>query len=274
MSVEDVGIYSNAQALRRVSSGAPKPSLAKVGSGLRQLPRANPFKPIGQHCKKCEDPDDPYSIKSHPMSTDVDVEYSSSTHVGKRESYTHTGVKSFGSVRELKRALETQDKPSAVLFYASWCGHCTKYQPVYDRISASGDLGDKMNFYKIEASDLHDADFRSLWNVNVVGFPTIYVFDNGTWSPIESGKGRESPKAFQDAYASTKRRHIGSRGYDMDEFPPPLRKKWVPPSSKTRRAFSDEEDDRDAMYVPRRGGGRSYAYSDESGSDSDEDWGR
>lgn len=64
--------------------------------------------------------------------------------------------------------------PTIIDIYASWCGHCKTYAPVFDQIAAKYDhLGDEIQFLKADG----DKNRKISRRFNVKYFPTINFID-------------------------------------------------------------------------------------------------
>lgn len=60
-----------------------------------------------------------------------------------------------------------------IMFYAPWCGHCTKMKPELE--AAAADTDESMLFAKIDG----DANPEITKKMNISGFPTTFVYDKG-----------------------------------------------------------------------------------------------
>ena len=65
------------------------------------------------------------------------------------------------------------DKLTVVDFFATWCGPCRKLGPILEEVET--ELGDKVNFQKIDTDDNIDAAKE----YQVSGLPTLLVFKDG-----------------------------------------------------------------------------------------------
>ena len=65
------------------------------------------------------------------------------------------------------------DKLTVVDFFATWCGPCRKLGPILEEVET--ELGDKVNFKKIDTDDNIDAAKE----YQVSGLPTLLVFKDG-----------------------------------------------------------------------------------------------
>lgn len=70
-----------------------------------------------------------------------------------------------------KEKFET--RPKVTLFKASWCGHCKKFMPVWEEVSAS--MKDQADFAVVDA----DEDKAEVKAHGVKGFPTVVKEVNG-----------------------------------------------------------------------------------------------
>ena len=65
------------------------------------------------------------------------------------------------------------DGITVVDFFANWCGPCRKLGPILEEVET--ELGDKVNFKKIDTDDNIDAAKE----YQVSGLPTLLVFKDG-----------------------------------------------------------------------------------------------
>ena len=95
---------------------------------------------------------------------------------------------------ELKTRLASSEK-TLVLFYADWCGHCQRLEPVWDE--TTGKAKDKMVKRNVGQKDVDKktaAENQEIMDqFNIQGFPTIMVFHNGKAVPYE---GERTTEAF------------------------------------------------------------------------------
>ncbi len=65
-------------------------------------------------------------------------------------------------------------KPGLLLIHADWCGHCKRFQPIFDELHTQ--LGDDFPLLSIEDSDLKQNQ-ELIGALNFRGYPTIKFFD-------------------------------------------------------------------------------------------------
>ena len=75
--------------------------------------------------------------------------------------------------------LETfeSNKPSLVLFYAPWCGHCKRFMPTFDKFKKS--YSGKADVVAVNCDENKEIAKKH----NIQGFPTIRYYQNGTSHP-------------------------------------------------------------------------------------------
>ena len=95
------------------------------------------------------------------------------------------------------------DKPTLVLFYADWCGHCKKLKPTWSKtaelakekgltmiqINVGGEESDS------EETKKKNAEISKKYNID--GYPTIILFKNGNAIPYD---GPRTPEGFMNAF--------------------------------------------------------------------------
>ena len=84
------------------------------------------------------------------------------------------------------------EEPTMVLFYAEWCGHCTKLKPSWEEASKKANA-DSTRMIKIDVGGKTPEQKALMEKYEVDGFPTIIVFQNGTPVPYE---GTRTTDAF------------------------------------------------------------------------------
>ena len=71
--------------------------------------------------------------------------------------------------------IKTLTKPTVVLFYAPWCGHCTHFMPIFNEAA----LQCKQSALDVDFSTLNGAIYtQTVTNFEVKGFPTVILIHN------------------------------------------------------------------------------------------------
>ncbi len=65
-------------------------------------------------------------------------------------------------------------KPGLLLIHADWCGHCRRFQPIFDELHTQ--LGNDFPLLSIEDSDLKQNQ-ELIGALDFRGYPTIKFFD-------------------------------------------------------------------------------------------------
>jgi len=94
---------------------------------------------------------------------------------------------------ELEKRLASPEK-TLVLFYADWCGHCQKIEPVWDECTEkSKSRMVKRNVGAKDTDEKTAAENEKLMEKHgITGFPTILVFQNGKAVPYEGSRTVEA----------------------------------------------------------------------------------
>ncbi|XP_071942391.1 protein disulfide-isomerase A5-like [Antedon mediterranea] len=79
------------------------------------------------------------------------------------------------STQQLSKLLAKEKKPTLIMFYTPWCGHCKKMKPEFAS-AATELLGDAV----LAGMDVdRPENYQSRTSFNITGFPTIIYFENG-----------------------------------------------------------------------------------------------
>lgn len=80
-----------------------------------------------------------------------------------------------------------------VLFYADWCGHCTKIKPIWDE--AANDVNtDGVKMIKVNCGEGTDDDKKIMKKYTIDGYPTIIKFVEGKPSLYRGERDADSFK--------------------------------------------------------------------------------
>lgn len=80
-----------------------------------------------------------------------------------------------------------------VKYYANWCPHCTSMQSQWNNLENHEVLQKKnINIAEIEESFVHKLNFKP----DVLGFPTIKLYNNGEGEPFQGERTTEGMSEF------------------------------------------------------------------------------
>ncbi|GAV04474.1 hypothetical protein RvY_14744 [Ramazzottius varieornatus] len=77
--------------------------------------------------------------------------------------------------KQLRTFLSSEKKPTLLMFYAPWCGHCMRLKPGYS--AAATELKNEAVLVAMDVNKPHNNDVREAFNIT--GFPTLYYFRDG-----------------------------------------------------------------------------------------------
>jgi thiol:disulfide interchange protein len=98
---------------------------------------------------------------------------------------------------ELDSLLKSSDKV-LVLFYADWCGHCTKLKPAWEEAATKAN-SEKKRMIQIDVGGKTAEQKELMDKYQIDGFPTILVFQQGVPTPYQ---GSRSVDAFLSSLGS------------------------------------------------------------------------
>jgi thiol-disulfide isomerase/thioredoxin len=90
-------------------------------------------------------------------------------------------------VNYLKEGFETKtddledqlkEGKKVVLFYADWCGHCTKFKPTWDEAAKKVNKEEK-RMIKVNCGEGTKKDKEIMDKYDIDGYPTIVIFEDG-----------------------------------------------------------------------------------------------
>ncbi|MDE6207977.1 MAG: thioredoxin [Muribaculaceae bacterium] len=92
----------------------------------------------------------------------------------------------------------SQDKPTLVDFFATWCGPCKMQAPILEEVKQR--VGDKANILKVDI----DQNQALAAEYNVRSVPTIILFKNGmaVWRAVGVQQADELEKMIRDHQAT------------------------------------------------------------------------
>lgn len=94
---------------------------------------------------------------------------------------------------ELTEEVLQSSKPVLVLFYATWCGHCTDLHPVWNEAAKQANTEEK-RMLKVNVGDNTPKQKKMMKQYHIKGFPTIIIFKDGT--PTEYKGNRKNVDAL------------------------------------------------------------------------------
>lgn len=69
---------------------------------------------------------------------------------------------------------------SVTLFHATWCGHCVRFMPEWERMKKTQNIANNIDFVAHESSEMGSLDSKkkTINGKQIGGFPTIKVSIN------------------------------------------------------------------------------------------------
>ncbi|OAF65664.1 Protein disulfide-isomerase [Intoshia linei] len=114
------------------------------------------------------------------------------------DDWDATNIKQFVGSNLKPYLLEDSNRHVFIMFYAPWCGHCEKFQPILQDIADewSTRKDHSLVFGKIDSTK-NDA------HVDIKGYPTLILFKNGKQEIVYDGsRDKESVTAFLESNLS------------------------------------------------------------------------
>ena len=91
------------------------------------------------------------------------------------EDETANNVRHLENTEEFYKTIRKEKKPMLVMFYAPWCGHCTRMKPEF--ASAATKLKGKAVLAGMNVDNQNSYQVRA--DYNITGFPTVLYFEKG-----------------------------------------------------------------------------------------------
>jgi thiol-disulfide isomerase/thioredoxin len=91
---------------------------------------------------------------------------------------------------EVDKLTKTEDK-KLVLFYANWCGHCTKIKPLWTEAAEKAN-NDSKRMLMVNVGEDDPAQKELIKKYKIDGFPTILVFQDGKPQPYNGTRDVDS----------------------------------------------------------------------------------
>ncbi|OQV17549.1 Protein disulfide-isomerase A5 [Hypsibius exemplaris] len=89
---------------------------------------------------------------------------------------------------QLRKFLQEEKRPSLVMFYAPWCGHCKMMKPEYS--GAATELKKEAVLAAMDVNKPHNSQIREQFKIS--GFPTLYYFEGGVYKyPYGGGRTKK-----------------------------------------------------------------------------------
>jgi len=98
---------------------------------------------------------------------------------------------------ELDQHIQSSE-PTLVLFYADWCGHCTKLKPTWEEAAKKANI-EKNRMIQLDVGGKTPEQKALMDKYEIDGFPTIMVFQNGVATPYQ---GTRTTEAFLQSLGS------------------------------------------------------------------------
>jgi protein disulfide-isomerase len=84
------------------------------------------------------------------------------------------------------------DKNKLILFKASWCGHCTKFGPLWEELKENYKNNNDFELMTFDA----DKDKSEILFYNVKGYPTIFLETKNGRNEYKGDRTKESINSF------------------------------------------------------------------------------
>lgn len=72
---------------------------------------------------------------------------------------------------------QTAPMKELVLYYASWCGHCKTFMPIWDNFALQ--FADESRGVRVRKVECNESTKEMCQSEGIQGFPTIVLYENG-----------------------------------------------------------------------------------------------
>jgi len=87
---------------------------------------------------------------------------------------------------------------SVTLFHATWCGHCVKFMPEWERMKKTQNIAKNIDFAAHESSEMNTLDVKkkTINGNKIGGYPTIKISLNGSEFEYEGERKTKNILSF------------------------------------------------------------------------------